>query len=150
MSTLDKAAEIAASAHRGQVDKYGQPYILHPIRVMARLDSIESKIVAILHDVVEDSEITIDDLRAHGFSDQIIEAVILLTKGEDQDYTQYVSRLAHNPLARAVKLADLEDNMDLRRMTTLTDADFKRLQRYHWAWLFLNEIKQSGKHGGSQ
>ena len=141
MSTLDKAVAIAVDAHTGQVDKYGQPYILHPVRVMSRVESPDEKIVAILHDVVEDSDRTLDDLRKEGFADDIINAIGLLTKGADEAYTDYVSRLAHNRLARRVKLADLEDNMDLRRISALTDNDSKRLQRYHWAWQFLREVK---------
>lgn len=141
MSDLDKAVAIAARAHAGQSDKYGQPYILHPIRVMMRMRTGKERIVAMLHDVVEDSDVSSDDLRTEGFSGEVIEAVILLTKGPDQSYTDYVTRLAHNPLARAVKLSDLEDNMDLKRIATLSEADNKRLQKYHWAWQFLSEVK---------
>ena len=139
--------EIAASAHHGQSDKFGQPYILHPMRVMARVNSPQAKIVALLHDVVEDSATTLDDLRASGFAPEIIDAVALLTKVDDEEYTGYVSRLAHNKLARTVKMADLEDNMDLRRIPALTESDLKRLQRYHWAWVFLNEIENSNGAG---
>lgn len=123
------------------MDKYGQPYILHPLRIMSRVESEVEKIVAIMHDVIEDSDRTLEDIRQEGFSDEIVTALALLTKGQDEAYTDYVSRLAHNSLARKVKLADLEDNMDLRRVPTLTEMDTKRLQRYHWAWLFLKEVR---------
>lgn len=141
MSTLDRAVTIAIEAHAGQLDKFGQPRILHPMRVMSRVETSTEKIMAMLHDVIEDSDRTLDDLRGEGFAEETVNAVDLLTKGTDESYTDYVSRLAHNGLARAVKLADLEDNMDLRRISTLTDSDTKRLQRYHRAWQFLREVK---------
>ncbi len=141
MSTLDKAIAIAALAHAGQVDKHGQPYILHPLRIMMSMTTEPEKISALLHDVIEDSDLVLEDLRAEGFSEEILTAVQLLTKGEDENYTEYVSRLAHNRLARTVKIADLEDNMDLRRIISITDEDLRRLQRYHWAWHFLSEVK---------
>lgn len=141
MSDLDKAVAIAVRAHAGQTDKYGQPYILHPIRVMMRMQTGTERIVALLHDVVEHSGISREDLRAEGFDGEVIEAVALLTKNPDQSYTDYVTRLAHNSLARAVKLSDLEDNMDLKRIASLSEADNKLLQKYHWAWQFLSEVK---------
>ncbi len=137
MSTLAKAIAIAAQAHIDQVDKAGQPYILHPLRMMQRLDNLAAQIVAILHDVVEDTPITLDDLRAAGFAAEIIAAVEAVTRREDESYEQFIERLQDNALARQVKLADLEDNMDLKRINTLTPTDLARVERYHRVWMQL-------------
>jgi (p)ppGpp synthase/HD superfamily hydrolase len=135
MSTLEQAIALAVEKHRGQQDKYGHPYILHPLRVMFRLNSDTERIVGILHDVVEDCNVTLDDLRAMGFSEKIVTAIDHVTRRDDETYEQFVNRSQQNPLARTVKLADLEDNMDVRRLQTeLTQRDFERLQRYRRAW----------------
>jgi (p)ppGpp synthase/HD superfamily hydrolase len=134
MSLLQGALEIAVTAHQGQTDRYGAPYILHPLRVMERVDTEIEKIVAILHDVVEDTKWTFDDLRREGFSDEIIQALDCLTKREGEAYEDFVNRSAGNSLARRVKLADLEDNMDIRRMPTVTAKDVERLAKYLAAW----------------
>ncbi len=137
MSTLEEAIALAVKVHQGQVDKYGRPYILHPLRVMFRLESEVEQIVGILHDVVEDSEVTFDDLRRMGYSEEIIEALDGVTKRDDEEqaYEKFVARSQQNPIARRVKLADLEDNMDIRRLTSdLTEKDFERLKRYRRAW----------------
>ncbi len=130
MSTLERALEIAIQAHRGQVDKGGQPYILHPIRVMLRVSSMDAKIAALLHDVVEDSDITIEDLRREGFAEPILEAVEALTKRKGEDRISAAHRAAQNELAREVKLADIAENMDLNRIPNPTDKDFARLREY--------------------
>ena len=139
MSTLAKAIAIAAQAHVDQVDKAGQPYILHPLRMMQRLDHSDAQIVAILHDVVEDTPITLDDLQAAGFAVAIIAAVEAVTRRAEESYEQFIERLQDNVLARQVKLADLEDNMDLTRIRTLTPADLARVERYHRAWIQLTQ-----------
>ena len=141
---LQKAIGIAVEAHRGQKDKYGAPYILHPLRVMSRLDDAPGRIAAILHDVVEDSEWTFEDLKREGFPKNILDALDCLTRRERESYEQFVNRSARNPLGRRVKLADLEDNMDLRRIPALKAKDLERLQRYHKAWR-----KLSGNKGSS-
>lgn len=131
MATLERAIEIATEAHRGQLDKAGNEYIGHPLRVMAMGKTTEEKIVGILHDVVEDSSWTFERLAAEGFSAPIIEALRCLTKQPDSEpYDKYIARIKHNPLAVAVKLNDLTDNMDIRRLPYLSDKDVKRLKKY--------------------
>ena len=131
MATIERAIEIATEAHRGQLDKAGNEYIGHPLRVMAMGKTTEEKIVGILHDVVEDSSWTFERLAAEGFSAPIIEALRCLTKQPDSEpYDKYIARIKHNPLAVAVKLNDLTDNMDIRRLPYLSDKDVKRLKKY--------------------
>lgn len=134
MPTLEDAIALAVQAHRGQTDRAGQPYILHPLRAMLRLTGEEERIVGVLHDVVEDTPYTPDDLRALGYSTTILEALDAVTRREAETYEEFVERLAPNPLARRVKLADLEDNMDLRRLATIEPRDLERLRRYRAAW----------------
>lgn len=130
MSTLEQAIEIATEAHRGQRDKAGNDYIGHPLRVMAAGKTTEEKIVGVLHDVVEDSNWTLDRLAAEGFAPEIIEALRCLTHAEEEPYDRYIARIKGNLLAVAVKLNDLTDNMDIRRLPYLSDKDVKRLKRY--------------------
>jgi (p)ppGpp synthase/HD superfamily hydrolase len=134
LDLLEKAIGIAVEAHRGQRDRYGAPYILHPLRVMSRVNSPTEKIVAILHDVVEDTAWTFDDLKREGFPDSLLAALDCLTKREGEDYEDFEKRSGSNALARRVKLADLEDNMDLRRLPAITEMDNPRLERYLKAW----------------
>lgn len=134
MSTLETAIAIAVNAHRGQLDRQGRPYILHPIAVMMSMDTDEERIVAILHDVVEDSPISLDDLREAGFSEAIVEAVDALTNREGESYKDFIERLSPNPLARRVKLGDLQHNMDIRRLPEVSDKDLERLRKYRAAW----------------
>lgn len=134
MSTLERAIAIATAAHQGQRDKAGQPYILHPLRLMLSLAADEERMVAVLHDVVEDTPWSLDQLRGEGFSAAVIAAVDGLTRREAESYEEFIERLCPNPLARRVKLTDLEDNMDLRRIAELGEKDWARLQRYHRAW----------------
>lgn len=130
MSTLERAIEIAAKAHAGQVDKAGQPYILHPIRVMLRVSGTDSRIAAILHDVVEDSDITIAHLRGEGFSDIVLAAVECLTKRPGESRIEAARRTVTDNIAREVKLADNAENMDLSRISHPTEKDFVRLKDY--------------------
>lgn len=127
---LEKAIITAAKAHMGQEDKGGHPYILHPIRVMLGCESMEEKTVAILHDVLEDTLLTAEDLAREGFPPEIVEAVVCLTREEGGDYAIYIEKVCRNRLAAGVKLADLADNMDLNRLPGLTQRDFQRLERY--------------------
>lgn len=136
---LENALIIAAKAHMGQLDKGGNPYILHPIRVMLGCNTKEQKIVAILHDTLEDSDLTADDLIKEGFPKNIVDAVVCLTRDKDQDYMEHIHQVAKNPLATAVKLSDLADNMDLNRLPGLTPKDFQRLERYLRAKLILED-----------
>ncbi len=127
---LDKAVSIAKLAHQGQVDKAGVDYINHPLRVMDAVEDEKEKIVAVLHDVVEDSEITLKDLRKQGFSEEIVTAVGCLTRLPGETYEQFIERVKCNPLARKVKLHDLEDNMDLSRLETVSEKDLRRVEKY--------------------
>jgi (p)ppGpp synthase/HD superfamily hydrolase len=131
---LEHAISLAVEAHRGQKDRAGAPYILHPLRMMFRVETDAEKIVAVLHDVVEDTGWTLDRLRAEGFPEDVVAAVDHLTRREGESYDEFVRRAAAHPVARRVKIADLEDNMDVRRTGTVTDEDTERLTRYHRAW----------------
>lgn len=137
MASLEDALDIAVAAHRGQTDKAGQPYILHPLRLLAQMRTEPEQIVAVLHDVVEDSDWTFEDLRERSFDDEILAALDALTRRDGEPYETYVERAAADPIARRVKIADLEDNLDVRRLGPLTDADRERLDRYRRAWLRL-------------
>lgn len=131
MSTLERAIEIATEAHRGQLDKAGNDYISHPLRVMAAGTSVNEKIVGVLHDVVEDTDWTFEMLAAEGFSDEVIDALRCVTKlSENEPYDKFIARVKTNSLAVAVKLNDLSDNMDIRRLPYLSDKDIKRLKKY--------------------
>lgn len=130
MSTLERAIAIAAKAHAGQTDKAGQPYILHPLRVMLRMSGELERIVAGLHDVVEDTHVPIDQLKIEGFSPIVLDAVRALTKLPGETRLQAARRAAADPLARAVKLADNAENMDLSRIANPTEKDFARIKEY--------------------
>jgi (p)ppGpp synthase/HD superfamily hydrolase len=134
---LEKAIALAVKAHEGQRDKAGMPYVLHPLRMMLKMDCEADMIVAVLHDVVEDSEVTLDDLTDLGFSEDITEAVDCLTKRLDESYEDFIERALANPVATKVKIADIEDNMDVRRLGPLTVRDVERLKRYQKMWLRL-------------
>ena len=131
MSTLQRAIEIATQAHQGQFDKSGKDYIGHPLRVMEMGRTEEEKIAGVLHDVVEDSDWTFEALEAEGFSQEIIAALKCVTKlSENENYDDFIERVKKNPLAVAVKINDLTDNMDIRRLPYLSDKDIKRLKKY--------------------
>ena len=143
MPTLEEAIALAARAHAGQCDRYGAPYILHPLRVMLRCSDETARMVAILHDVLEDTPLTLDDLRAQGYPPPVLEALALLTRRTGEPYDEYIERLAPHPLARHIKLADLEDNMDMRRITVWEPDTAERLERYHRAWHRLQQERAS-------
>lgn len=130
MSTLERAIEIAARAHAGQVDKAGAPYILHPLRLMLTLQGAHERMAAVLHDVVEDTPFTFEDLQREGFPPVVVDAVRALTKLPGEGRIAAAHRAAADPVARAVKLADVTDNMDLRRIPAPTEKDFARLKEY--------------------
>jgi len=138
MSTLDAAIALACRAHHAQTDRAGGSYILHPLRMMLRFDDLDAQIVAVLHDVVEDSEICLADLRALGFSDIVVSAIECMTKQPGEAYTAFIERLAANPLARRVKVEDIKDNLNLTRLPVLTDKDLERARKYHLALAYLN------------
>jgi len=137
---LEKALLIAVQAHANQTDKAGMPYILHPLRVMMKMESVPEIIVAILHDVVEDSDWTIEQLKAEGFAEDILDALDLLTKRKSEAYDEFIQWAKRTDLSRKVKLADLEDNMDTSRLRSITEEDMKRLEKYKRAWKELNGI----------
>ena len=131
--TLERAIAIAATAHAGQVDKGGAPYILHPLKVMLRMTTLEERIVAVLHDVVEDCDISLDDLRKEGFSEEVLTAIQSVTKVPGESYEDFVERAAQNPIGRVVKLADLEENSDLSRIASPSWEDLERIEKYRRA-----------------
>ena len=131
--TLERAIAIAAAAHEGQVDKGGAPYILHPLRVMLRVNTLEERIVAVLHDVVEDCGVSFDDLRKEGFSETVLMAIASVTKVPGESYEAFVERAAQNPIGRVVKLADLEENSDLSRIAQPSWEDLERVEKYRRA-----------------
>ena len=131
---LENAIHLANQYHRGQKDKAGKPYILHPLWVMDRVNSIEAKIVAVLHDTLEDTSLTKDDLIAHEFNEDIVNAIELLTKSKNQSYESYIENISKNKLATEVKMADLLHNMDLTRLKNITFKDLTRSQKYMKAY----------------
>jgi (p)ppGpp synthase/HD superfamily hydrolase len=140
MSTLERAIAIAAEGHAGVKDKAEQPYILHPLRVMQAVTTTEERIVAILHDVVEDCDgWTLDRLRYEGFSDAVLAGVDSVTKRDNEDYFEFVTRAAQDPIGRKVKRADLLDNLDESRIAHPTDKDRDRLAKYRDALALLGD-----------
>ncbi|MEW5721579.1 MAG: hypothetical protein AB1896_00615 [Thermodesulfobacteriota bacterium] len=144
MSLLEKAIQIAVQAHQGKKDKAGAPYILHPLRVMFQMDSEEEMTVAVLHDVVEDSDYTLDRLREIGFPDQVLEALDSVTNREaaGETYEDFVTRAGLHPVGLKIKRADLKDNLDLARLAQVTDRDVRRLRKYHQALSRLAELEK--------
>jgi len=142
MATFEKALQIAAKAHEGQKDKAGEPYIMHSIRVMMSVDGAEAQIVAVLHDVLEDTSVTADDLRQAGFSEKVVDAVLAVTHDQEEPYAEYVIRCKSNEIARRVKLGDLEDNSRLARTILRPErfeADVARLRKYFLSYKFLTD-----------
>lgn len=135
----DDAIRIAAAAHAYQRDKGGMPYILHPLRVSMACGDIETKIVAVLHDTIEDTTITADYLRENGFTDNIVQNVELLTRRKNEDYKSYIERVKTSSIATEVKLHDLKDNMNIMRIKKLDETDLKRLNKYLNAYRFLKD-----------
>jgi hypothetical protein len=138
MSALTRALVLAAQHHAGQKDKGGNPYILHPLRIMLRASTEEERITALLHDIVEDTPLTLDDIKREGFDDKIVEAIDCLTRRQGETYDCFINRIKGNDLARRVKILDLEDNCDLSRIPNPTDVDKRRLEKYQKA---ISELK---------
>ena len=137
---LDRAKAIATSAHEGQVDKAGKPYIKHPMRVMNMGKTVEEKIAGVLHDVVEDSDWTFEMLEKEGIPKDVLDALRCVTKlSEDEDYDHFIERVKTNPLAVKVKINDLKDNMDITRLGEVTEKDLARLNKYIRAYRQLTE-----------
>ena len=135
--TLERAIEIAARTHAGQTDKGGAPYILHPLRVMLRVAPGAQQIVAVLHDVVEDSDVTFEDLEREGFSAEVVKGLRAVTKVEGESYEDFVARAARDPVGKAVKLADLMENSDLSRIAEPSRKDLERVEKYGRAIAYL-------------
>jgi (p)ppGpp synthase/HD superfamily hydrolase len=134
------ALTISRQAHLGQKDKSGEDYVKHPIRVAEKCQSPNAKVVALLHDTIEDTGVSADYLRSEGFPEEIIDGVLSVTKRDGESYEDFVCRAAENPLGREVKIADLEDNMDIRRLKELTEDDVARLRKYLHAWQYLMKL----------
>lgn len=139
---LAKAIALASEKHLGQFDKGGKPYILHPIKVMhyVKTDDMEIMAIAVMHDVVEDTDITFADLISMGFTDRVISALRLLTKMPGQSHREYVDGIKTNTDAIRVKLADLRHNSDIRRLKGITDKDVARLKKYNEMFLELKDL----------
>ena len=142
MASIENAIALAIKAHYGQVDKAGKPYILHVLRVMLAFDTETEMIAGVLHDVVEDSGYSLADLKKTGFPDEIITALDCLTKRDSENYKDYIERIKTNPVAIRVKLADLEDNLDIGRLSSPGKKDISRIEKYKKAWLDLIKFKK--------
>lgn len=136
-ATLEDAVSIAALAHHGQKDKAGAPYLLHPLRMMLHMKTEAAMMAAVLHDVVEDTDWTLEQLRERGFPDEVLDAVECLTHREEESYEEFIERVRKNPIAQEVKVADLEDNMNIQRISRMSQKDLERLEKYHRAWCVL-------------
>lgn len=130
---LPVAISMAVQAHGSVLNKDGTPYILHPLRLMMRAQGYAEQIVAVLHDTIEDTPLTRDDLRRAGFPEELLDALDAVTKREGEDYEAFIERIALNPLATKVKLLDLYDNIDLTRLPELGEAELVRAAKYHRA-----------------
>ena len=130
MSSIERAIEIASSAHAGQLDKAGQPYIFHPLRVMLRVNTEHEQMAAVLHDVVEDTSVTLERLEPEGFPAEVLRAIAALTKLPGETRLDAAMRAAADPVARVVKLANNAENMDLSRIPNPTDKDYARCREY--------------------
>lgn len=142
MSTLEKAIEIASQSHAGVLDKQGEPYILHPLRVMLNVSGLSAQVVAVLHDVVEDTDVTLEDIRHAGFSEEVVAALALVTHKSEVRYADYVIGCKQNAIAREVKLSDLRENTRLDRALMRANRfadDTSRIQRYILSYQFLKD-----------
>jgi len=139
MNDLERAIDLAVDAYAGQTDKANETYIRHPLRIMEEMDTERERVVAVLHDVVEDANYTLDDINQE-FGPDIRDAVDALTKRENESYLEFVERAAANPIARTVKIADIEDNMDLTRLDSVNESVLKKQEIYHEAWVKLQDV----------
>ena len=137
-----KALKISFDAHKNQVDKSGMPYVYHPFHLAEQMDDELSTCVALLHDVVEDTDITLDELRNDGFPNEVIEALSLMTHSDDVPYLDYVRAMKDNPIARKVKLAYLDHNCDLSRFEIVDDKALERVNKYKQAILILERAEK--------
>ena len=128
-----KALKLCFETHKEQLDKSNMPYVFHPFHLAEQMKDEATTIVALLHDVVEDSDCTLDDLKSMGFSQEVLEAIALMTHDPAVDYMDYVARIKTNPIAKAVKLADLKHNSDMSRLDVITPYDEVRAKKYRKA-----------------
>ena len=143
---LDKAINIAVKVHHNQFDKGGKPYILHPLYMMNQLMyDVERAIIAVLHDVIEDGSVTLSYLRDCGFSERVIHAIDLLTHKEGDSYEEYIEKICTNIDTIYVKRKDLEHNSNITRLKGLRESDFKRIEKYHRAFVRLGEARKKFK-----
>lgn len=140
MDIIEKSLTIALNAYSGQRDKAGKTYILHPLRIMSKMHSEYEMSVALLHDVIEDSDYSAEDLLAEGIPLEVVEAVQLLTKVDGDSYDQFINRITGNVLAVKVKLADIEDNINVLRLDSVEKQDLERVAKYHKAWKSLTTL----------
>ena len=140
-----KALKISFNAHKDQLDKSGIPYVYHPFHLAEQMNDELSTCVALLHDVVEDTDITLDDLKSKGFPDEVIEALVLMTHNDGVPYLDYVRAMKDNPIARKVKLADLAHNIDLTRLDKVDDKAIERINKYKQAVLILERAERQSK-----
>ncbi len=140
MNDLERAIELAVDAYAGQTDKAGTTYIRHPLRVMQQMDTEQERIAAVLHDVVEDASYTLDDIEDE-FGTTIRDAVDALTKRDSESYQEFAARAAANDIARTVKIADIEDNMDLTRLSEIDEDILAKQAEYHEAWQRLHAVE---------
>ena len=134
-----RAMQICFEAHKDQLDKSGIPYVFHPIHLAEQMQDENTTVVALLHDVMEDTPYTLEDLREEGFSEEVLEALLLLTHQKSEDYLDYVRRIKDNPIAKAVKLADLAHNSDLTRLDMVDEKAVERKNRYQEAQAILKD-----------
>ncbi|MCF6190646.1 MAG: hypothetical protein L3J51_09210 [Cocleimonas sp.] len=139
MNIIEKSLEIALKAYSGQRDKAGKTYILHPLRLMSKMETEEEMSVALLHDVIEDSDITAEDLLNNGIPSNVVDAVQCLTKNRGESYDDFIERVLENSLAAKIKKTDIEDNINILRLNTVSDADLARIAKYHKAWHIIDK-----------
>ncbi len=140
MNILEIALNLALNAHTGQKDKAGQPYVLHPLRIMHQMDTDEERIVALLHDVIEDSQYSDKDLIRHGIPENIVNTVMILSKNENENYEAFINKISKNKLAVKIKKADIIDNLNLLRLQAINSKEIKRIKKYHKAWKALDNL----------
>jgi len=143
--TLEDAINLAVEAHSGRRDKLGRPYILHPLRLMSRLSIPAEQMAALLHDVIPDSDLTIDDFRQRGYDTEVVEALDRLNRRDDESFDAFIARISENPVARRVKIADLADNLDLTNWSEIGEPERERLERYRRGWEALVAADQAAR-----
>ncbi|HGW4265804.1 TPA: GTP pyrophosphokinase [Pseudomonas aeruginosa] len=141
MVLIEMALQRALSAYMGKVDKAGMPYILHPLRLMTRFTDPFEQAVSLLHDVIEDSDTTAEDLLNEGFPEIVVEVVVILSRRRGESYEDFIERICVHPLARKIKLADIEDNLNVLRLASLGESDLRRVSKYHQAWKRLSTFE---------